>query len=101
MFVILASRDPVLRFHGSVTLKKQASDVFRRSVIIRYVESDGVKVHETWESEHNDQANTSHVYPSTNVGQICQSWKHEMIIIHMTPCTMQNNWHTRQINHSW
>jgi len=36
-------------------------------VIIRYVESDGVKVHETWEREH-DEANISHVYPSTNAG---------------------------------
>jgi len=37
-------------------------------VIIRYVESDGVKVHETWEREHDDEANISHVYPSTNAG---------------------------------
>jgi hypothetical protein len=43
MFVTLASRDPVLRFHGSVTLKEQESDVFRSSVIIRHVDSDGVK----------------------------------------------------------
>ena len=76
MFVILASWDPVLRFHGSATLKEQESDVFRRRIIIRYVDSGGVKVHETWESEHNDQANISHVYPNTNVGQINQSWKH-------------------------
>ena len=40
MFVILASGNPVLRFHDSVTLKEQASDVFR-SVIIQHVESDG------------------------------------------------------------
>jgi len=72
MFVILASRDLVLRFHGSVTLKEQVSDVFR-SDIIRYVESDDVGVHGTWEREHNDQTNISHVYPSTNVGQINQS----------------------------
>jgi len=76
MFVILASRDLVLRFHGSVTLKEQVSDVFR-SDIIRYVESDDVGVHGTWEREHNDQTNISHVYPSTNVGQINQSWKHD------------------------
>jgi hypothetical protein len=59
MFVTLASRDPKLRFHDSVTLKEQASDVFK-SVIILYVEGDGVKVHETREREHNDQANISH-----------------------------------------
>jgi hypothetical protein len=55
MCVIFASRDPVLRFHGSVTLKEQAGDVYRRSLSIRYVESGGVKVHETWEREHKDR----------------------------------------------
>jgi len=38
---------------------------------------------------------------STQVRMLAKYVSRENMIIHMTLCTMQNNWHNRQINHSW
>jgi hypothetical protein len=70
MLVNLASRDPVLLFYGSATLRQQASDGLDDQLSFGTSRGNGVEVHETREREHKDQANISHVCPTTNVGQI-------------------------------
>ena len=63
---------------AAVTLDKQRSDVCGDDQLSFGTSSgDGVHVHEKWELHHSDQANTSQVYPCTNVCQINESWKQD------------------------